>query len=228
MATATIGLQPLEATDNTTDKFHPQSSKRTLYLAVAVALTIRLIIVAVVFRDLPDPARHFERFGNEVGWIARSLALHQGFSSPFYPHTGPTAILPPLYIWLLAAIFKVFGVYSTKSALTILTLNSLFSALTCIPIYFATRISVDARAAAFAAWGWAIYPFAIYFSTCRVWEFSLTSLLITKLMEIRLETSVLSESSSLFIFFSCCSSSLQVFISSCCLRDSLLMRACAS
>jgi 4-amino-4-deoxy-L-arabinose transferase-like glycosyltransferase len=179
MATATIGPQVLEATDRTADEFPPQSSKRTLTLAVAVAFAIRLIVVAIIFRDLPDPARHFERFGNEVGWIARSLALHQGFSSPFYPITGPTALLPPLYPWLLAAIFKVFGVYSVKSALTILTLNSLFSALTCIPIYLATRVSVDARAAAFAAWGWAIYPFAIYFSAGRVWEFSLTALLVT-------------------------------------------------
>jgi hypothetical protein len=43
----------------------------------------------------------------------------------------------------------------------------------------ATRISVNARVATFAAWGWAIYPFAIYFSAVRVWEFSLTCLLIT-------------------------------------------------
>jgi hypothetical protein len=179
MATATLGSQLLEAPDVETGKIFPQPSKRTLMLAVAVALAIRLIVVAIIFRDLPDPARHYERFGNEVGWIARSLSLHRGFSSQFYPLTGPTALLPPLYPWLLAAVFKVFGLYSTKSALTILTLNSLFSALTCIPIYFATRIAVSARVAAFAAWGWAIYPFAIYFSAARVWEFSLTSLLVT-------------------------------------------------
>jgi hypothetical protein len=148
-------------------------------LVCSIAFAIRMVVVSFVFRDLPNPEGHFERFGNEVGWIARSLALHQGFSSPFYPLTGPTALLPPLYPFLLAGIFKLFGIYSLKSALTILTLNSLFSALTCIPIYFATRLSVDARAARFAAFGWAIYPFAIYFSAGRVWEFSLTSLLIT-------------------------------------------------
>jgi hypothetical protein len=31
----------------------------------------------------------------------------------------------------------------------------------------------------FAGWGWAIYPFAVYFSAGRVWEYSLTSLLVT-------------------------------------------------
>lgn len=155
------------------------SSTRLLLLTVAAALAIRLIVVAFVFRDLPDPARHYERFGNEVGWIARSIALHQGFSSPFYPVTGPTALLPPLYPALLGLIFKIFGIYSLASAVVILFLNSLFSALTCIPIYLAARLSINARVAAFAGWGWAIYPFAIYYSAARVWEFSLTSLMLT-------------------------------------------------
>ncbi len=146
---------------------------------VAVALAIRLIVVAFVFRSLPDPSLNHESFGNEVGWIARSIALHQGFSSPFYPVTGPTALLPPLYPALLGLIFKVFGIYSLASAIVILFFNSLFSALTCIPIYLAARLSLNARVAAFAGWGWAIYPFSIYYSAARVWEFSLTSLLIT-------------------------------------------------
>lgn len=143
-----------------------------------VAFAIRMVVVAALFRNLADPVRHYEQFGAEVGWVARAIALGHGFSSPFYPMTGPTAMVPPLYTYLLAGIFKVFGIYSVKSALAILTLNSLFSTLTCIPIYLAARISIDARAAWVAAWAWAIYPFAIYFSAARIWEFSLTSLLI--------------------------------------------------
>jgi 4-amino-4-deoxy-L-arabinose transferase-like glycosyltransferase len=150
-----------------------------LLLMVAAALALRMVVVAAFFRDVADPVRHYEQFGNEVGWIARSIALHQGFSSPFFTLTGPTALLPPVYPFILSVIFRVFGIYSVKSALTILTLNSLFSALTCVPIYMATRLSVNARVAMFAGWGWAIYPFAIYFSAGRVWEYSLTSLLVT-------------------------------------------------
>jgi hypothetical protein len=150
-----------------------------LLLMVAAAWALRMVVVALVFRDISDPVRHYEQFGNEVGWIARSIAHHQGFSSPFFTLTGPTALLPPVYPYLLSVIFRVFGIYSVKSALTILTLNSLFSALTCVPIYLATRLSVNARVAMFAGWGWAIYPFAIYFSAGRVWEYSLTSLLLT-------------------------------------------------
>jgi len=184
MATATIRPLPTyealasEEATGPADRSQPSSIGLVL-LMVAAALAIRLIVVAFVFRDLPDPARHYERFGNEVGWIARSIALHRGFSSPFYPITGPTALLPPLYPALLGLIFKVFGIYSLASAIVILFLNSLFSALTCIPIYLAARLSVNARVAAFAGWGWAIYPFAIYYSAARVWEFSLTSLMLT-------------------------------------------------
>jgi 4-amino-4-deoxy-L-arabinose transferase-like glycosyltransferase len=184
MATATIRPLPVDQAfgpDETNGS--PRSQERTqarlLALVVGVALAIRLIVVAFIFRGLSDPADHFQSFGEEVGWIARSIALHQGFSSPFFPTTGPTALLPPLYPYLLAAVFKVFGIYSTGSALVILVLNSLFSALTCIPIYLATRISVNARAARYAGWAWAIYPFAIYFSAARVWEYSLTSLILT-------------------------------------------------
>ena len=146
-----------------------------LLLMVAAAWALRMVVVALIFREFPDPARHYERFGNEVGWIARSIAQHQGFSSPFFTLTGPTALLPPLYPYILSVIFRVFGIYSAKSALAILTLNSIFSALTCVPIYMATRLSLNARVAMFAGWGWAIYPFAIYFSAGRVWEFPLTS-----------------------------------------------------
>jgi 4-amino-4-deoxy-L-arabinose transferase-like glycosyltransferase len=167
MATATIRPLPVDQAfgpDETNGS--PRSQERTqarlLALVVGVALAIRLIVVAFIFRGLSDPADHFQSFGEEVGWIAR-----------------PTALLPPLYPYLLAAVFKVFGIYSTGSALVILVLNSLFSALTCIPIYLATRISVNARAARYAGWAWAIYPFAIYFSAARVWEYSLTSLILT-------------------------------------------------
>jgi 4-amino-4-deoxy-L-arabinose transferase-like glycosyltransferase len=152
---------------------------KTLLRIVLVALVLRLILVLFVFNGIADPSGDHQEFGQEVGWIARSIALHHGFSSPFFPSTGPTALLPPLYPYLLSIVFRIFGVYTAKSAFTILSLNSVFSALTCIPIYFATRTSLNARFAMLAGWAWAIYPFAIYFSAGRVWEYSLTSLLFT-------------------------------------------------
>jgi len=150
-----------------------------LLLAVLVAFTIRLIVVYSYFRQLPDVNLHYEQFGWEVGWVARALASGHGFSSPVWPITGPTAMVPPLYTFLLAGIFKLFGIYTLASGFIILALNSLFSSLNCIAVYFSAQYSLGARAGRIAAWAWALYPFAIYFSADRVWEYALTSLLFT-------------------------------------------------
>jgi 4-amino-4-deoxy-L-arabinose transferase-like glycosyltransferase len=150
-----------------------------LPITVLAAFAIRLVVVLFYFRQLPDVDLHYEQFGWEVGWVARALAGGHGFSSPVYPITGPTAMVPPLYTFLLAGVFKLFGIYTLTSGFIILSLNSLFSSLNCIPVYFSARHSLGSRAAAVAACAWALYPFAIYFSAHRVWEYSLTSLLFT-------------------------------------------------
>jgi hypothetical protein len=150
-----------------------------LVTVVLAGFAVRLVVVFFTYRDLPDADKHFERFGWEMGWIARSLAEGHGFSSPYYPLSGPTALEPPLYPALLAVIFRLFGIYSLRSAFVALTLNGLFSALTCMPVYFSARYALGQKHARFAAWAWAFYPFAIYFSAARPWEYALTGLLFT-------------------------------------------------
>src|SRR5260370_19349112 len=81
-----------------------------------------------------------------MGWPARSIALGDGLGSPFLPFTGATALVPPLYPLLLAFVFHLFGLYTAKSALVTLSLNSFFSALTCLPIYFSVKPAVVDRA----------------------------------------------------------------------------------
>ena len=150
---------------------------RLLLPPVLVALAIRMIVVVVYYRELPDADQLFEQFGWETGWVARSLASGHGFSSPFFPTSGPTAFVPPLYPFILSCIFRLFGIYSLLSAFTILTFNSICSALTSVAVYWSARGTTGARGARIAAWVWAFYPFAIYFSAHRVWEYSLTTLL---------------------------------------------------
>ncbi len=152
---------------------------RQLLPPILMALAIRMIVVYFCYRQLPDADQHYEQFGWEVGWVARALASGHGFSSAFFPMSGPTAMVSPLYTFLLSGVFRLFGIYSLTSAFVILSLNSLFSSLTCIPVYFSAEYSLGVRAARIAAWVWALYPFAIYFSAGRVWEYSLTSLLFT-------------------------------------------------
>ena len=56
-------------------------------------------------------------FGWEMGRIGRSLALGQGFSNPFNATTGPTAWEPPLDPFVIAGVFKLFGIYTHGSAI---------------------------------------------------------------------------------------------------------------
>jgi 4-amino-4-deoxy-L-arabinose transferase-like glycosyltransferase len=156
-----------------------QTSRLQISLVILVALAIRLIVVFFTFRSLPDAEKHYEQFGWEIGWVARSLADGHGFSSPFFRLSGPTALVPPLYPMLLSVLFRIFGVYSLSAGFVILSVNSLLSALTTIPVYFSAKYSLGIRGGNIAAWAWALYPFSIYFSACRVWEYALTALLFT-------------------------------------------------
>ena len=117
-------------------------------------------------------------FGWETGRIARSIALGHGFSSPFVAGTGPTAWLAPIYPYLLAGVFKLFGVYTTSSAIVILSINSVFSALTVLPIYYIAKRAFGVRAAWWSGWFAALFPYAWYWAIKWAWETSLATLLL--------------------------------------------------
>ena len=147
--------------------------------SVVVGLAVRLIVVLCVFRIVAAPTFDHNEFGWEMGWTARSILLGHGFSAPFLPLTGPTALVPPLFPYLLAGVERIFGLYTPASALVILSLNSLLSALTAIPIYFTTRSAFSERAARYAVLLWSVYPYSVYFAADRVWDYALTALLLS-------------------------------------------------
>jgi hypothetical protein len=117
-------------------------------------------------------------FGFEMGRIAASLASGHGFSNPFGPPTGPTAWEPPVYPYITAGVFLLFGTYSKVSALVLLTLNSAFSALTCIPIYRIAHRMFSEKVAVGSAWAWALLPNVMFWCTRYVWETSFSALLM--------------------------------------------------
>jgi hypothetical protein len=126
-------------------------------------------------------------FGFEMGRIGRSLAQGQGFSNPFHEITGSTAWEPPLYPFLIAGVFRVFGVYSRASAILLLSINSIFSALTCIPIFLIAKRCFDEKVAVWTSWTWAILPSVIFWCTRWVWETSLAALLLAVIFWLTLE-----------------------------------------
>jgi len=146
---------------------------------VVAALLLRLLVITVGHTYRITPRRDHFQFGWEMGRIARSLAAGHGFANPTDLETGPTAWEAPLYPFLLAGVFKVSGIYTHAAAWVILALNSLFSALTCLTIYRIGERLFGSQPARWAAWTWALFPYAIYWPVRIVWETSLSALLLS-------------------------------------------------
>src|SRR5437588_727391 len=106
-------------------------------VAIALFLRVGWIIVGHTYKFKPIDDNF--GFGWEMGRIGAAIASGHGFSNPFGPPTGLTAWEPPLYPYLIAGVFKIFGIYSLGSAFVLLAINSVFSALTCIPIFWMAR-----------------------------------------------------------------------------------------
>ena len=152
--------------------------RASLFWIVAIALLLRVdwIIVGHTYRFKSADGNF--GFGWEMGRIGASLASGQGFSHPFGPPTGPTAWEPPLYPYLVAGVFRLFGIYSRASAFVLLAINSVFSALTCIPIFLIAKRVFSERVAVGSAWAWALLPNVMFWCTRWVWETSLSALLL--------------------------------------------------
>jgi 4-amino-4-deoxy-L-arabinose transferase-like glycosyltransferase len=165
----------------------PTSTRAPYVLMVAVALAVRLAVIPFLYHEWMDPfvLEHWA-----FGLIARSIASGHGFGSPFAP-TGVSALLPPVYSYLLAGIFKVFGIETKASVIAALSLNSVFSALTCVPVFLIAKRSFGDRVAKWAGWGWAFSPYGVYYGADWAWSTCLVTLELAWLflLALRLEKS---------------------------------------
>jgi 4-amino-4-deoxy-L-arabinose transferase-like glycosyltransferase len=149
-------------------------------VAIAAFLRIGWIIAGHTYKF--KTADNNFGFGWEMGRIGAAIAWGHGFSDPFGIPTGPTAWEPPLYPYLTAGVFQIFGIYSRGSAFVLLSINSIFSALTCIPIFLVARRIFSEKVAVGSAWTWALLPYAMAWCTRWVWETSLSALLMAVLL----------------------------------------------
>ena len=156
-----------------------QPLHRSILFIVLIALLLRLAVITVGHTYRITPRRDHFQFGWETGRLARSVAEGQGFSSPTDLPTGPSAWAPPLYPYILAAVFRLFGVYSALSAWVILAFNSIFAALTCLTLYRIAERMYGIGVARATAWTWAVFPYAIYWPVRVVWETSFTTFLLS-------------------------------------------------
>jgi 4-amino-4-deoxy-L-arabinose transferase-like glycosyltransferase len=154
-------------------------------VVIAFVLRFALITIGHTYR-FKNIDNNFS-FGWEMGRIGRSLAEGQGFANPFNEPTGPTAWEPPLYPFLVAGVFKLTGVYTHASAIVLLSINSLSSALTCVPIFLMARKSFAEKLAVWSGWLWALLPSVMYWCTRWVWETSLAAFLLALIFWLTLD-----------------------------------------
>src|SRR5271165_398997 len=133
-------------------------STKEVWQIFLVALLVRLFYMTLAHTYRIRPFEDHFDFGWEMARIARALVTGYGYADPFITgHTGPTAWLPPAYTLIIAAAFRLFGVYTPLSAWVLLAINSVFSAATVPAIYEIAARCFNRRTALWSAWIWALY-----------------------------------------------------------------------
>jgi 4-amino-4-deoxy-L-arabinose transferase-like glycosyltransferase len=126
-------------------------------------------------------------FGVEICSIAAHIVRGKGFSSPFFADTGPTAWIPPVYPYLVAAVFRLFGLYSAASAIVILGIQCAIAAATGIAIHALGRRTFGPRIGFFAAWIWALSPIFFRWAVSWIWDFAASAFLLTAAFVVTLD-----------------------------------------
>jgi hypothetical protein len=141
------------------------------YLAMLIigGFLLRLSVM-VVFETYNFPDQ--KSMGAEMGWIAHSVVEGRGYKI----NNQFTAWMAPLYPYLTAPTFRLFGSYSTCSGIALIFFQSLISSVTALPIFLTASHLFDKKVGYLAAILWLIHPGSIIFSVKYTWSSSLTAL----------------------------------------------------
>jgi 4-amino-4-deoxy-L-arabinose transferase-like glycosyltransferase len=157
-------------------------NQRALWLTaiVVVALLVRLCVMFLL-QGYVFKGNHEYGYNNTM--VAKQLVLGEGFSLGYYDSGAPrpTAITPPGYVYFLALMFSIFGVYSVEAAIVIEVLQSLTAAVTCIVFYMLGK-RVSEQVGILTAAAMAVYPPSIFFSVMRIGPVILVVLLLALTM----------------------------------------------
>ena len=159
----------------------------SLALIVIVAMGVRVAFAWDQARKISPGVLGIVPFQQETGNIAYALAQGKGFSNVFRTETGTTAWLAPVYPLLVAAMFKLFGIFTARAFFACVALNILFSSVACVPIFFAGKRMGGLGVGAGTAWLWAVFPSAVMMPFEWIWDTSLSALLAALILWATLE-----------------------------------------
>jgi hypothetical protein len=173
----------------------PTRAFRAPFLVVLIGFLLRLavLLLAKPFRLSPD--HDYFAFAGEAAHIARALVTGYGYADPFWGHTGPTAWVPPGHPLLIAALFKVFGVFTDRAALALFLIQCAAQAWVARFVWEIAARSFDPplpdsdpalpsapprfTPSLIAAWFWALYPGFFQYSVWWAWETGISTFLFT-------------------------------------------------
>lgn len=142
-----------------------------LVLAFATRLGIAIATKSWIFSSDDN----FWEFGYEMGQIASTLAMGNGFGWPEWSAhpEGPTAWMAPVYPFIMAVAFRNLGIYSSQAAIVLQLFQIILSVLTCVLLYFLGKRLYNAQVGLIAAFLLAMYPPAVHYSVRIIWDTSL-------------------------------------------------------
>jgi 4-amino-4-deoxy-L-arabinose transferase-like glycosyltransferase len=164
----------------------PAIPRSVLWMAL-LSFFLQVAAIGILRQYHTRPGEDNFGFGFEMGRVGRSVALGLGFSSPYGGNTGPTAWEPPLYPYLIGGVFKIFGIYTYVSAWVLLSINSLFAALTTLPVFLIAHRTFGGRVALWSARAWALNPYVWYWSIHWIWDTTFTPLVLALIFLVTLE-----------------------------------------
>lgn len=153
--------------------------RQSIFFIVAIAFLLRLAVIVIGHTYRVNPLRDHFQFGWEMGRIARSIVHGEGFSSPTDLNTGPTAWAAPVYPYIIAAAFKLFGLYTRSAAFAMLVFNSVFASLTCWTLFRIGARAYNEQVGRASAWTWAVFPYVVYWPVRIIWEVSFSTFLLS-------------------------------------------------
>ena len=151
--------------------------RRSRHTVAVVGLAFGLRLLVILFALQHFGAAWFFHRGTEVGFVAHALLQGDGFSSPFGPATGPTALIAPGYPVFVAGVFAVLGEFSTASAALLMGVNALADTATVWLVLYLARKLASERAALLAA----LIPACsvpLWWMPSIFWETSFSALLL--------------------------------------------------
>ena len=129
---------------------------------------------------------HFE-FGWEMGRVARSIAQGHGFSSPYEGNTGPTAWEPPLYPYLMAGVFKLFGIYSQRVGVGAAQHQQPVRNAHLHSDLLHRAPNVRRTSGIWSAYAWGLNPYVWYWSIHWIWDTTFTPFVLACIFLLALE-----------------------------------------